>query len=119
MGQTYASIRIYSETAKRSKELRLLVDTGSAFTWVPRELLRRLGIRPMGVRRFRTIDGRILEREVGEATLEFDGERATRILVFSKKGDAEVLGVDALEGLALEVDPVNKTLRKVEAFLAV
>lgn len=119
MGQTYASIRVYGKEMKRSRKLRLLVDAGSAFTWVPRNLLRQLGVQPKGVRRFRTIDGRILEREVGEAILEFDGEAATRILVFSERGDAEVLGVDALEGLALEVDPVNRTLRRVEAFLAV
>ena len=29
----------------------------------------------------------------------------------------KVLGVDALEGLGLEVDPVTKQLRKVEALL--
>ncbi len=84
MGQTYASIRIYGEEKRRSKKLRLLVDTGSAFTWVSEDLLKQLGTRPKGVRRFRTVDGRILEREVGEAALEFDDERATRILVFSE-----------------------------------
>jgi len=43
---------------------------------------------------------------------------ATRIVVFAESEDAEVLGVDALEGLRLEVDPVTKQLRKVEALLA-
>ena len=42
---------------------------------------------------------------------------ATRIVVFAECEDAEVLGVDALEGLRLEVDPVTKQLRKVEALL--
>ncbi|MEM0024609.1 MAG: hypothetical protein QXF90_08080 [Thermofilaceae archaeon] len=43
---------------------------------------------------------------------------ATRIVVFAESEDAEVLGVDALEGLRLEVDPVTKQLGKVEALLA-
>ncbi|MEM2313084.1 MAG: hypothetical protein QXK12_07710 [Candidatus Nezhaarchaeales archaeon] len=40
------------------------------------------------------------------------------MVVFAEKGDDEVLGVNALEGLRLEVDPVMKKLRKVEALLA-
>jgi predicted aspartyl protease len=32
-------------------------------------------------------------------------ERATTIVVFAEDGDTEVLGVYALEGLGLEVDP--------------
>ncbi len=35
-----------------------------------------------------------------------------------EEGDAEVLGVYALEGLSLEVDPITKELRKSEAILA-
>ncbi|MEM0494132.1 MAG: hypothetical protein QXU72_02550 [Thermofilum sp.] len=59
-----------------------------------------------------------VEREIGEAVFECLGERATRIVAFAEVEGAEVLGVDALEGLRLEVDPVTKQLRKVEALLA-
>jgi len=45
-------------------------------------------------------------------------ERATRIVVFAEKGDAEVMGIDTLEGLGLEIDPVTKQLRKAESLLA-
>ncbi len=68
--------------------------------------------------RFRTIDGKIVEREIGEAVIECLGERATRIIVFAENGDAEVLGIDALEGLRLEIDPTTRQLKKVEALLA-
>ncbi|WP_225876105.1 hypothetical protein [Infirmifilum lucidum] len=47
------------------------------------------------------------------------GEKATRVVVFAEEGDAEVLGVDALEGLRLEVDPVTRQLGKTGALLAV
>jgi len=102
----------------RHIELELLVDTGSTYAWVKRGRLEELGIRPMTVWRFRTIEGRVIEREIGEAVIECLGERATRIVVFAEESDAEVLGVDALEGLRLEVDPATKQLRKVEALLA-
>jgi predicted aspartyl protease len=95
-----------------------LVDTGSTYTWIYRERLVRLGIESTGKRRFRTIDGRVVERDVGEAVIECLGRRATTVVVFAERGDREVLGLHALEGLGLEVDPVNKTLREVEAILA-
>jgi len=50
--------------------------------------------------------------------VESSGEKATRIVVFAMEGDAQVLGVDSLEGLGLEVDPTSKQLKKVESFLA-
>jgi len=55
---------------------------------------------------------------VGEAIREYAGDRATRMVVFAELGDAEVLGVDALEGLGLEVDPVTRELRKAASLLA-
>lgn len=59
-----------------------------------------------------------MKREVGEVLMEYANERATRMVVFAQGGDAHILGVDALEGLGLEVDPVTKELRKTEALLA-
>ena len=118
MGHTTASIELYGADRSRHREVDLLVDTGSTYTWVPRPLLEEISIKPSTVRNFRTIDGRTLKRDVGEALMEYRGERATRMVVFAEKGDANVLGVDALEGLGLEVDPTTKELRKADALLA-
>lgn len=51
--------------------------------------------------------------------MEYDGKRATTVVVFGVKKDVEVLGLHALEGLALEVDPITKKLKRAEAILAV
>jgi len=119
LGHTVAKVRLYNpHDLSRCLDLELLVDTGSTYTWVKRGRLERLGIRPMGRRRFRTIEGRVVEREIGEAIVECLGERATCIIVFAEEDDVEVLGVTALENLALEVDPVTKQLKKAEAVLA-
>jgi len=98
--------------------LNLLVDR-STYTWVRREVLESLGVKPMARRRFRIIDGRVIEKDVGKAIIGCMGGKATRIVVFAERGDVEVLGADALEGLRLEVDLVTKQFRKVEALLAV
>jgi len=93
------------------------VDAGSTYTWVRREVLENLGVKPTARWRFRTIDGRIIERDMSKV-VERLGERATGIVVFAERGDAEVLGVDALEGLGLEVDPTTRQLKKIESLLA-
>jgi predicted aspartyl protease len=116
MGLTLAKLTLTGSEATR--EVELLVDTGSIYTWVAESTLLLIGAKSLGKRNFRTIEGREIVRNVGEAMLEFAGERATRIVVFAEPGDAEVLGVDSLEGLGLEVDPTTKRLKKVEAFLA-
>ena len=119
MGHTIARVKLHNPHDKsKPLELELPVDTNSMYTWVRRERLEKLGIRPTARWKFKTIEGRIIERDIGEAVIECMGESATRIVVFAEEGDAEVLGVDALEGLRLEVDPVTKQLRKVEAILA-
>lgn len=119
MGHTTARVRLYNpHDLSRYLDLELLVDTGSTYTWIKRDRLRELGVKPMGRRRFRTIENRVIEREIGEAVVECLGRRATTIVVLAEDGDNEVLGLHALEGLGLEVDPVTKQLREVEAILA-
>ena len=118
MGHTMAKVTLHSPDMAKSEQVELLVDTRSTYTWVSKVLLKRLNVVAKTVRRFKTIDCRLLERKVGEALIEYMEEKATRMVVFAEKGDAEVLGVDALEGLGLEVDPITKQLRKVEALLA-
>jgi predicted aspartyl protease len=102
----------------RSEHIDLLVDTGSTYTWVSNVILERLNVKAKTTRKFKTIDGRLLERKIGEVLMEHMNEKATRMVVFAEKGDAQVLGVDALEGLGLEVDPITKQLKKAEALLA-
>lgn len=118
MGHTTASVTLHSPDFSKSEQIEILVDTGSTYTWVSRVMLERLRVKGKTARKFRTIDGRLLERRVGEAMVEHGGERATTMVVFAEEGDAQVLGVHALEGLGLEVDPVAQKLRKAEALLA-
>jgi Predicted aspartyl protease len=119
MGHTVAAVRVCNPwDGSRCFEVELIVDTGSTYTWIRRERLEAIGVKPSGVRRFRTIEGKTVERNVGEAVIECLGERATSIVVFAEKDDVEVMGVVALESLALEVDPITKQLKKSESLLA-
>lgn len=119
MGHTMAKVKLRNPyDLSKHIELELLVDAGSTYTWVKRDRLEKLGIKSMTRWKFKTIEGRVIERDIGEAIVECLGEKATRIIILAEESDAEVLGVDALEGLRLEVDPMTKQLRKIEALLA-
>jgi predicted aspartyl protease len=119
MGHTTAAVKICSpQDGTKCVETELIVDTGITYTWIRRERLEAIGVKPSKARKFRTIEGRTIEREVGEAVIECLGERAMSIVVFAERDDVEVMGVVALESLALEVDPVTRQLKKAESLLA-
>jgi len=118
LGHTSVKVKLYGADPSKSEEVELLVDTGSTYSWIPKGILERLDVGRKGTWKFKTVDGRILDREIGETVVECMGERATRVVVFAEEGDAAILGVDALEGLGLEIDPITGQLKKAEAVLA-
>lgn len=88
----------------------VIVDTGSEYNWVPRQLLQELGIEPERVDLFETADGRVLEREVGFAWLFAAGRSTVAVVVFADSSDLVLLGAHGLEGLNLRVDLGRKEL---------
>jgi len=107
---THAKVVVKNPETGDFEGVVLLVDTGSIFTWVNRRTLERLGIKRRRLRTFRTIDGRLVERMVGVATIAYESYEGDVEVVFAEEGDAEVLGTTALESLGLEVDPVTASL---------
>ena len=89
---------------------RIMVDTGSEYTWVPAAILNALGIAPIRDVRFSTADGRVVERPVAFANVYTAGSSAPDIVVFAEAGDMLLLGARALEGLNLRLDMVLKQL---------
>jgi len=95
----------------KGRELRdVMVDTGSEYTWVPRELLEELGIKPSRTERFESADGRIIEREIGFALVFTAGRASPTIVTFAGEGDMVLLGALALEGMNLRVDLARREL---------
>jgi len=114
MGLTQVRI-LASNPAKPElrEEIELTVDTGSIFPWISKHRLSRLGLKPTRKRRFKTIDGRELEREVGLVTLKYNESEITVETVFAEEGDVEVLGVIALEAMGYRVNPLTGKLEYV------
>jgi len=93
-------------------EGKFLVDSGATYTVVPKEILKKLGIKPVGEEEFSLADGRTISRKVGSALYEYQGiERAAPIL-FGEKDDSLLLGTFTLEALGLTLDPFKRKLYK-------
>ena len=90
---------------------RVLVDTGAEVTWLPEELLRRLGVSVFKRDdQFLTADGRAVTRDVGIVLLRHAEFRTVDEVVFAKPGDLRLLGARTLEGFNARVDTRRKRL---------
>lgn len=94
----------------RQESVKLLVDTGSTYTWVSAAVLRRLGIAAAERRRLLTIEGQVVERDAAEVVMTLEGRTLHTVCVFGEAGDLDVLGAYALEGFGLAADPVQRRL---------
>jgi predicted aspartyl protease len=97
-------------------EVDAIADTGAIYSIVRRDLLEKLGIKPLRRRRFKAFGGYV-ERDVGEVGMVLLGERRIVPVVFGEEGDAGVIGVTALEIFGLEVDVVRGVLKEAELLL--
>jgi predicted aspartyl protease len=87
-----------------------LVDTGSEYTWIPRDVLEALGVVAQRKQGFIVADGRRIDRDVGYALVRAAGSEAPDLVVFAESGDMSLLGAHSLEGMNLKIDPVKKDL---------
>lgn len=116
MGEVFAEI-ILKQNNKKVKK-KLLVDTGSTFSWINSKTLKDLGIKPVDVEEVETIEGKVIKRKIGYIEIECLGRRGPSGVIFAKTKDFEVLGLHALESLRLEVDPYRNRLKKSKAIKA-
>ena len=98
----------------RSKFVRLqkvLVDTGSEYSWIPESKLEQIGVkREKKDLRFVLANGEVVTRSVGFAILRVAKNFTIDEVVFAEPGDLLLLGARTLEGLNLTVDSARKKL---------
>jgi len=113
MGTFHVAARI-ENVADRSKGTslpKLLVDTGSEYTWVPEPILEKLDIaREKKDLEFVMANGQRITRSVGFAIVRVEKSFTVDEVVFAEKGDLLLLGARTLEGLSLAVDSRKKEL---------
>jgi predicted aspartyl protease len=113
MGTFYTKCKIEHIADRRRSVIvpKLLVDTGSEYTWVPTATLEKLGVeREKKDLPFVMANGQQITRSVGFAIIRLDKFFTVDEVVFAEKGDLRLLGARTLEGLNLTVDTQRKKL---------
>jgi predicted aspartyl protease len=88
------------------KVRRLLVDTGSEFSWIPERTLAKAGIRPVKKDLvFVMANGRTVTRSTGYAIVRVAGFETIDEVAFGRQGDLALLGARTLDGFGTTVDP--------------
>lgn len=112
MGLFYVCCKVVNTRSSKSAVVpRMRVDTGAEATWIDSAVLAKIGIEPRKKDlQFQMANGPIIIRSVGYAVLKVDESETVDEVVFAQKGDLQLLGARALEGLNLKVDSRRKKL---------
>jgi clan AA aspartic protease len=95
------------------------IDTGAMYSFVPEDLLERIGVEPSATRNLVLADGRQEKRLLGFCDFQIEGlEGAIPCpVIFAPKGSLLLIGATALENFGVEVDPIQKRLKPVLAVI--
>jgi len=99
-----------SRRAEKSEEVEFLIDSGVVHSVVPGTVLTAIGIEAYKTLKFVLADGTIIERHVGDAYFEYNGEGGAAPVVFGEVGDEPLLGATTLESLGLVLNPFKREL---------
>lgn len=113
MGTFHVNCVIANHASRRrtARVSKLLVDTGSDYTWIPESALKKIGVaEEKKDLAFVMANGQTITRNVGFVILRVDGHFTIDEVVFAHKGDLTLLGARTLEGLNLRVDSKRKQL---------
>ena len=106
MGTVTVTIEVGDPQGRQFEELDVIVDTGSTYTAVPKEMLQRLGVSVQRSLPSETADGRIVPVDVAHTTIRLEGIEFPTPVIFAEENEPSLLGVVSLEQAALAVDPV-------------
>ena len=113
MGTFYTKCKVENpvDRARSVVVPKLLVDTGSEYSWVSERTLERIGIRREKKDvAFVLANGQRVTRSVGFAIIRLDKFFTIDEVVYAEPGDLPLLGDRTLDGLNLTIEPGRKGL---------
>ncbi len=118
MGTFEVEFEVGDPEGRRFERLRGLVDTGSSYLFVPREVLDRLGVSATRTRRFVLASGQRVDYDAAWVAVRLNDETNPVLCVFGDRGSQPLVGAMVLETFGLGVDPLNERLVPVDMWLA-
>lgn len=109
MGHVRVKALLGSSEKTRVEEMEFLVDTGAYYTVLPPKLTETLAIKPMAKVELLLADKRRVEAQLSYAYIKI-GEREGVLPVAIMEVPEPMLGLTALEGLGIKVDPTTSKI---------
>jgi len=118
MGIITAPIKVSNiKDEKKSLEDVFLVDSGAQYTVLPEKDWKKLKLKPDRKQKFSLADGRVVERKIGSAMIEYKNRKAPSTVVLGKKNDSRLLGALTLESLGLTLEPFQRKIYESKLML--
>ncbi|MEW5693048.1 MAG: aspartyl protease family protein [Candidatus Hydrogenedentota bacterium] len=119
MGLTILKIEVGNPAKPEVTEtVDFLVDSGAIYSVVPRNILKKLGIKPLAEEEFRLANGEIIKRKKGIALFKYQDKIGGADVIFGEHDDSTLLGAFTLEALGLILDPLKRQLKPLPMLLA-
>ena len=119
MGDLYLELTVANlSNLEQHKDVSFLVDTGSTRTWLPKQIVKELGIEPMGEIELELADGTVKEFPYGSCYFDFGGERIAGNVVIGKENSEPIVGTHILQEFRLVIDLERHTISRKRAMKA-
>lgn len=111
-----ATVMNLADPRKRMR-IKFRVDSGAAYSVVPKAYLKRLGIGPCDSKSVVLAGDTAVTRMIGNALFSLEGAEGASPVIFGEKGDTPLLGMVSLEALGYILDPLRRELRPLPMML--
>ena len=119
MGLTFLKLEVANPARpEETAAVDFLIDSGAIYSVVPRPILERLGISPVGKQEFRLASGQTIQRQTGGALFKYGEKAGVAAVIFGEESDSTLLGAHTLESLGLALDPLRRELVPLPMMLA-
>lgn len=118
MGMVHVDAEVFTESGGPRLPVRFLVDSGAAYSVLPRDVWTALGLRPARSMEFVLADGTVIRRDVSHAMVAYQGIEAPSPVVLGEPHDEALLGTVTLASMGLVLNPFERTLRPMRMRLA-
>lgn len=113
MGLTFVEATVTGPTGQ-SRQLKLMIDSGAAYSLLPTKVWKALKLKPMETLTFTLADGTDIERDISECRVALNGVERHTPVILGKPGDEPLLGAITLEILGFVLDPFKRTLQPMK-----
>lgn len=111
MAITYLSVKVSSPAdPKKATQLEFVIDSGAAYSVIPKHILANLKIKPEEKREFILANGQKIVRQIGGARFEYSNHKGHAPVIFGEKSDSTLLGATTLEAMGFALDPLKREL---------